>query len=403
MPLCQFLTLPLVGVASDAYGRKKTLLVVYCLSNISLLFTDLFVFFDVSYWFAIAINPFLNAQLVTTILNASCVDLLDSQDRSAGIALISSLDTVAYMIGLVTGMHLTLHRNFLIATCLVPVCAIWCYLVFPETLPAEKRHFTMNYRNFLPWDSLPILWRTNTLMRLSIVTGIAAFVDQSSSRMMGTYYQRIMNWTAKDNYVFESCWDFSMIVWLTFLFPLLVIYAGEIGTMAFGRLVGSLYCFVAVFVRKPSHAFANCLLCAGPMTFALPAVAGLKSRLVHEEEQGRMQSAISTVYVVSGSVGTVIGGIFFEEFGNVSDTGSFDKLYILAAGLVLLNLAGMLTSFGLFYDLFGRTYHLMDERARAMFPSMKRELSGEENALRGSLENSPETTSTTTTYGSATA
>ena len=31
------------------------------------------------------------------------------------------------------------------------------------------------------------------------------------------------------------------------------------------------------------------------MTFALPAVAGLKSRLVHEEEQGRMQSAISTV------------------------------------------------------------------------------------------------------------
>ena len=132
------------------------------------------------------------------------------------------------------------------------------------------------------------------------------------------------------------------------------------------------------------------------MTFALPAVAGLKSRLVHEEEQGRMQSAISTVswmqsariragchgravvskvYVVSGSVGwrgaikaaqckcrvylavqllglqashshcerlrTVIGGIFFEEFGNVSDTGSFDKLYILAAGLVLLNLAGM--------------------------------------------------------------
>ena len=30
------------------------------------------------------------------------------------------------------------------------------------------------------------------------------------------------------------------------------------------------------------------------MTFALPAVAGLKSRLVDESEQGRMQAAIST-------------------------------------------------------------------------------------------------------------
>ena len=64
-------------------------------------------------------------QLVTTILNSTCVDLLESQDRSAGrrkeldllalaflarrnhmlpiaagIALISSLDTVAYVIGL---------------------------------------------------------------------------------------------------------------------------------------------------------------------------------------------------------------------------------------------------------------------------------------------------------------
>ena len=46
---------------------------------------------------------------------------------------------------------------------------------------------------------------------------------------------------------------------------------------------------------RPSQAFVNCAICAGPMTFALPAVAGLKSRLVGEEEQGRMQAAISTV------------------------------------------------------------------------------------------------------------
>jgi len=399
MPLCQFVTLPLVGVLSDAYGRKKTILAVYCLSNVTLVFTDLFVFFNVSYWFAIALNPFLNAQLVTTVLNSTCVDLLESHERSAGIALISSMDTVAYVIGLLVGMRFTLHQTFLIASCIVPCCIVWCIFVFPETLPPEKRTLSINYRSLLPWDPLPILWRTNTLARLSLATAIAAFVDESSSRMMGTYYQRVMNWTAQDSYWFETYWDFSMIVWLTFIFGLLVLYIGEIGTMAFGRLVGSVYCFIAVFIRRPSLAMINCLICAGPMTFALPAVAGLKSRLVGESEQGRMQAAISTVYIVSGSLGSILGGFIFEAFGNVNAQGTFDKMYLVALFLVVLNIAGMLVSFALFYDLFGRTHHLMDERARQLFPSMKRQLS-EDAMLAAGLENSPETQ---TTYGSTSA
>ncbi|CAE7235060.1 MFSD14A [Symbiodinium natans] len=389
MPCCQFLTLPLVGVMSDAYGRKRTLLIVYCLVNSSLVFTDLFVFCDVTYWIAIAMNPFLNSQLVTTILNSTCVDLLESQDRSAGIALISSLDTVAYVIGLLTGMHLTLEHTFIIASCLVPVCIAWCILVFPETLPPEKRQITADFRNFLPWTPLPILWRTSTLLRLSVATAIAAFVDESSSRMMSTYYQRVMNWTAKDNYLFETMWDISMIVWLTFIFGLLVAYVGEIGTMAFGRIIGSIYVFIAVFIRKPSQAMINCLICAGPMTFALPAVAGLKSRLVGESEQGRMQAAISTVYIVSGSIGSVIGGFVFELFGNVDDSGSFDKIYVVAILLVLLNFVGLIVSSIIFYDLFRRTHHLMDERAQALFPSMKRLTSPDAPMLESSPETAP--------------
>ena len=45
------------------------------------------------------------------------------------------------------------------------------------------------------------------------------------------------------------------------------------------------------------------------------------------------------------------------------------------------------------------THHLMDERARQLFPSMKRQLS-EDAMLAAGLENSPETQ---TTYGSTSA
>ena len=48
---------------------------------------------------------------------------------------------------------------------------------------------------------------------LSIVTAIAAFMDNSTNRMMGTYYQRLMDWSAQVSYTFEFYWDISMIVW----------------------------------------------------------------------------------------------------------------------------------------------------------------------------------------------
>ena len=38
---------------------------------------------------------------------------------------------------------------------------------------------------------------------------------------------------------------------------------------------------------------------------------------------------------------SVIGGFVFELFGNVDDSGSFDKIYVVAILLVLLNFVGL--------------------------------------------------------------
>mmetsp|Transcript_62937 Transcript_62937/g.99863 ORF Transcript_62937/g.99863 Transcript_62937/m.99863 type:complete len:466 (-) Transcript_62937:15-1412(-) len=359
MPLCQFLTLPLVGVLSDAYGRKRALIVVFLLTNISLVTTDLFVFCNLSFWFSIAWQPFMNTQVCTTVLNAACVDLLKPRDRAAGMGVINALDTIAYVIGLLLGYHLQLKETYIVATCMNIVTALYLFLLFPETLPPEKRSWAqLKPSNFVPWDSIPILWRTTTLRNLSIVTAIAAFVDNSTNRMMGTYYQRKMNWSSQDSYSFEFYWDISMIVWMTCFFSIIVWFAGEVGAMAFGRVASTVYILVGVSLVRPAQAYINCCLCAGPMTFALPAVAGLKSRLVGEEEQGRMQAAISTVFMVAGSLGSLLGGIMFEKLGNVSQDGHF-HVDQLAHALVAVNLLGAFFCCILFYDLFQRTKHFI--------------------------------------------
>eukprot|EP00435_Cladocopium_sp_Y103_P014490 s1439_g3.t1 len=268
-------------------------------------------------------QPFMNTQVCTTVLNAACVDLLKPRDRAAGMGIINALDTIAYVIGLLLGYHLQLKETYIVATGMNIVTAIYLFALFPETLPPEKRSWAqLKPSNFVPWDSIPILWRTQTLRNLSIVTGIAAFVDNSTNRMMGTYYQRKMDWSSRDSYSFEFYWDISMIVWMTCFFSLIVWYAGEVGAMAFGRVASTVYILVGVGLVRPAQAYINCCFCAGPMTFALPAVAGLKSRLVGEEEQGRMQAAISTVFMVAGSLGSLLGGLLFEKLGNVPLEGS---------------------------------------------------------------------------------
>ncbi|CAK8996512.1 unnamed protein product [Durusdinium trenchii] len=359
MPLCQFLTLPLVGLLSDAYGRKKALFVVFCLSNVALVFADLFIFFNVSFWFVIAWQPFMNTQVCTTVLNAACVDLLRPQDRAAGMGIISALDTIAYVIGLLLGYHLEMKQTYIVATFATLITGFVLVVFFPETLPPEKRSFQLSARNFVPWDSMPILWRTKTLRNLSIVTAIAAFMDSSTNRMMGTYYQRRMNWSAHDAYIFEFFWDMSMILWMTLFFSWIIWFVGEVGAMAFGRLMSTVYTLIAVGLVRPSQAFVNCAICAGPMTFALPAVAGLKSRLVGEEEQGRMQAAISTVFTVSGSIGSLLGGFMFEKLGNVDENGQFSRIFELGQAMVVVNLVGAFLSAFLFYDLFQRTRHFI--------------------------------------------
>eukprot|EP00913_Durusdinium_trenchii_P029191 g27366.t1 len=228
MPLCQFLTLPLVGLLSDAYGRKKALFVVFCLSNVALVFADLFIFFNVSFWFVIAWQPFMNTQVCTTVLNAACVDLLRPQDRAAGMGIISALDTIAYVIGLLLGYHLEMKQTYIVATFATLITGFVLVVFFPETLPPEKRSFQLSARNFVPWDSMPILWRTKTL---------------------------------------------------------------------------------------------RCL-----------ADRGL------------------SVFTVSGSIGSLLGGFMFEKLGNVDENGQFSRIFELGQAMVVVNLVGAFLSAFLFYE-----------------------------------------------------
>ncbi|CAE8634191.1 unnamed protein product [Polarella glacialis] len=313
MPVAQLITLPAVGVFSDAYGRRKALILVYTLSNLALLFSDLFVFFDAPLWFALAIAPFVNEQVITAVLSAACVDILDKPSRAAGIGMVQALDTIAYVCGLLLGLQMGMRASFLLATVGFVVSLLYLITLYPESLPPEKRS-QLNFRSLMPWDSLPILWRNSVLQRLSLVMMLSAFIDVGTSRVLPFWLPQRMNWVSQDAYLSEFFLDFSIIIWFLLLFSSLVAQYGEVGALFIGRAACASEALPAVRIV---------------ISFDAQLQAGLKSRLVGEalpwgrhfltnargsivslhelafgiqpalEEQGKMQAALGTVYAAT--------------------------------------------------------------------------------------------------------
>lgn len=318
-------------------------MIAYFSANLALMLAVLYIFSEWRslFWCSFIVMPFINEQVITAVLNSSVADILEARDRSAGFGLITALDTIAYVCGLMLGRQLGFKTAYCVAT--VFFCLSFAYIKFlyPETLPPEKRSFSVNIRSLMPWDSLPILWKTPLIWRLSIVTGIAAFLDCGMDRLMPFYLQRRMNWTASDSYLFEAWADVSIISWFLLIFDKLVASFGEMAAMAFGRLAFLGYVFPMVFVvLQPWQAHLCSGLFTGPMHFALPTISGIKSQLVGEDEQGRMQAALSTVYMVSGSIGTLVFGIIFQTFGgsDISENNLRQSIIwpsVLLSGVVL--------------------------------------------------------------------
>jgi len=345
-PIAQFVSLPLFGVLSDGIGRRKALMIAYTASNIALILATLYIFTDwrFLFWCSFLIMPFINEQVISSVVYSSAADLLEPKDRSAGFGLITALDTIAYVGGLLLGRDLGFKATYCVATGFFCLSFAYLIFVFPETLPPEKRSFSVNIRSLMPWDSLPILYKTPVIWRLSVVTGIAAFLDMGISRVMPFYLQRRMNWTASDSYSFEAWADVSIISWFLLLFKPLVASFGEITVLAFGRLAFLGYIFPMVLVAvKPWQAHVCSGAFTGPMHFALPAISGLKSQLVGEDEQGRMQGALSTVYMVSGSLGTLAFGMIFQALGDISVRSLGQCIIWASVGLSAVLLAVLMT------------------------------------------------------------
>ncbi len=334
----QFLFSPLVGAASDRFGRRPIVL----LSNLGL---------GLDY-VLMALAPNLTwlfaGRLISGITAASfssatayIADVSPPEKRAAQFGMLGAAFGLGFIVGPAVGGLLggyNLRLPFWVAAGLSLANAAYGFLVLPESLPPERR-VKIVWHKANPAGSLALLGSQPVLIALAAVAFLDYVAHESlpSCFVIYTYYR--YGWGERAIGLALAAVGVATTVVQAVLVGPVVKRLGErralLAGMAFGAAGFALY----------GVASTGSLFLAGiPMMalwgIAAPAMQTLFTQRVGPTEQGRLQGAISSVRGIGGMLGPVV---FTLVFASAIRPGSVTPWpgapYLLAAALLVCCLA----------------------------------------------------------------
>lgn len=345
-PVMHFVLWPMLGAISDAKGRYPVILACTVLPVLPQVAAWAFFYCDLSLYVYFAL-VFLTDFPAAVMWFTYVIDRVPNQaNRAAAFGILIGLGELFSLLGLICGNFLSLAGAFtmslvlgLIQTCLIIMC-------LKESLPPEKRRplSRSGLRVLLPWNGLRILVRDGLLVRLTIVLVNAGFVDGAFQRIGPRYLMKYMEWTTHAAYANAIIGQISIIAWLSLGLGYFTNKMGEGGVLLFGRTAALFFGIIFAFSWNPWQIWLLTAVLAGPMAMTLPSIAALKSKLVNDDEQGIMQSALTTVNTMASCTAAPIFGSLFEAW-NYSDTWTpLSGAVILFGCLLTIPVCVMLTS-----------------------------------------------------------
>jgi DHA1 family tetracycline resistance protein-like MFS transporter len=332
--LMQFLCAPLQGALSDRFGRRPVIL----LSNFGL---------GLDY-ILMALAPTLGVLLLGRIVSGAAAasvsttgayiaDVLPPDRRAAGFGMIN----VAVGLGLVLGPALggvlgglDPRLPFWVAAGLSLLNGAYGLAILPESLPRANRA-RFSWRRANPIGALGVLRADPVLVGLGAVNFLGALAQQALPAVFVLYTGYRYGWDARTVGMALAFLGICFIVGSALVQPV-VRRLGERRAMLAGLAAGA--CGFAIFALAPTgHILELGIPVMAFWSLGSAVTQGLMSRRVAASEQGRLQSAGSSLTGVAGLLGP---GLFTGIFA-VSIAG-FHGLIVPAAPF----LAAMLSMVG---------------------------------------------------------
>ena len=174
--IANFVSAPMLGALSDAYGRRPVLLIGFSGLAISFLSTALVSSMPVLIVIRL-VGGAMQANL--TVANAYVADITPPEQRAGRFGLLGAMFGIGFILGPVLGGLLgaiKLRLPFLVAGSLALLNLAYGFFVLPESLPVERRH-AFSWRTANTFSALRRLSELKGVGRLATVLALCALAQ----------------------------------------------------------------------------------------------------------------------------------------------------------------------------------------------------------------------------------
>lgn len=311
--LMQFVFAPILGSLSDRFGRRPVLLV----SLLGMALDYLLLFFAPSLaWLFVGrvLAGITGASL--TVANAYVADVTAPERRARSFGLLGATAGVGFILGPALGGLLGeygLRVPFLVAAGLTTLNFLYGLLVLPESRPAELRPHAFDPRAINPFTPLRALAEYTITRNLALTFVLLGLAGQTIYSTWVLYTEGVLRWTPAQNGVALAFFGLLTAGVQAGLIGRFIARFGERRTIMIG-LVASLGEFLVLSVARTGGLLYLSLVVGALGGLAQPAIQGLVSRQVSEDEQGRVQGAITSLNSLVGVVGPLLATTVFASF-----------------------------------------------------------------------------------------
>ena len=308
--LMQFLAGPVLGMLSDRYGRRPVLLI-----SIFGLFVD-FMFMALAPTLAwLYLGRIFNGMTAASFstANAYVADITPPEKRARNFGIMGSAFGFGFIIGPSIGGLLgevSLRLPFMVAAGLCLINGLYGLLILPESLSADRRTTSLDWRRANPVGAFAFLRERRELLGLASVGFLfqLAYTVLPSIFVLYTGYR--YHWTpAILGFTFMAT-GASMVAVQMFLVGPVVKRIGERGAVLFGATFGAFGFLIYAIAGSPWLYVMAIPIFAG-VGLLQPGLMGLMSRRVDPRHQGQLQGANQCLQGIAAFLGPPLFGLTF--------------------------------------------------------------------------------------------
>jgi DHA1 family tetracycline resistance protein-like MFS transporter len=338
----QFFSGPVLGLASDRFGRRPVLLI----STFGLAADFLLMAFapNLAWLFVGRVLNGLTASSNSTA-NAYLADITPAADRARRFGMLGSAFSVGFILGPVLGGYLgeiNLRLPFMVAAGMTLLNGLYGLLILPESLAPERRATRFGWRGANPLAAIGFLRAHGELAGLAAMSFLFQLSMTVWPLVYVLYTQYRYHWSIGFIGVVMMFTSAASAAVQFGLVGRVVRAIGERGAVLLGAACGAISMTaygwapngVLYFIGTPFGILSG---------FMMPGVMGLMSQRVASGEQGRLQGANQSLQGISSVVGPLIyGSVFYFALHNDSKLHQPGlAFYVSGLAIALIFLLGL--------------------------------------------------------------